>query len=115
MRIFQVLCVALALLLSASAPGQNYPVKPVFIVVAFAAGGGQDLFARALGQELTQVWGQQVLVENRTGANGIIGTEYVAKAAPDGYTLLFTDSSSMMLTPLLYKGKIQYDPDRDFV
>lgn len=100
---------------SALAHAQGFPAKPVFVVLPYSAGGGQDIYARALAQRLTEVWGQPAQIENRVGANGIIGTEYVAKAAPDGYTLLFSDTGSMVLTPLLYKGKIAYEVSRDFL
>src|SRR5688572_26851392 len=115
MHVFQILLAAASLVASACASAQAFPVKPVVIVEPFAAGGGQDLFARALAKELAQIWGQPVLVENRVGATGIIGTEHVARAPGDGYTLLLSDAGSVMVTPLLYKGKLKYDPERDLV
>jgi tripartite-type tricarboxylate transporter receptor subunit TctC len=93
---------------------QGYPVKPVRIVVPFATGGGVDLTARILAQRLTERIGQSFLVENRTGASGIIGTEYVARAAPDGYTLLVGSQTTQAVVPAMY-GKVSYDAARDFV
>ena len=77
-------CAALALAASASWAQTNYPVKPIRIVVALAAGGGVDTSGRMLGQKFTDAWGQQAVVENRPGAGGSIATEVVARAAPDG-------------------------------
>ena len=78
----------LALLLAAFCSGlvqaQNFPTRPVKIIVAFSPGGGTDIVARLLGQKLTEMWGQQIIVENRAGASGTIGTELAARAAPDG-------------------------------
>lgn len=91
---------------------QTYPVKPVRIVVPFAAGGGVDVTARILAQGLTERLGQTVLVENRTGASGIIGTEFVAKSAPDGYTLLVGSQTTQAVVPAMYKTS--YDGVRDF-
>ena len=96
-----------------TALAQTYPTKPVRIVVPFAAGGGVDLTARILAQRLTERVGQSVLVENRTGASGIIGTEYVAKAAPDGYTLLVGSQTTQAVVPAMY-GKVGYEALRDF-
>lgn len=92
---------------------QPYPVKPVRIVVPYAPGGGVDIVARAVGQELTKRLGQTVLVENRTGAGGNVGSDAVAKAAPDGYTLLMA-SPANTINPGLYT-KMPYDPMRDLV
>ena len=92
---------------------QNYPVKPLRVIAPFPAGGGTDLFARAVGQKLSLVLGQQVVVDNRSGAGGMIGSELVARAAPDGYTLLITSSSSHSIVPHLTRKPI-YDPLRDF-
>ena len=105
-------CAAL-LAVPAAGHAQSYPVKPVRIVVPFAAGGGVDLTARILAQRLTERLGHTVLVENRTGASGIIGTEYVAKAAPDGYTLLVGSQTTQAVVPAMY-GKVGYDALRDF-
>ena len=107
---------AAAVLLAATAGSyaQNYPVKPVRIVVPFAAGGGVDLTARILAQRLGERLGHTVFVENRTGASGIIGTEYVAKAAPDGYTLLVGSQTTQAVVPAMY-GKVGYDALRDFI
>ncbi len=90
-----------------------YPTKPVRIVVPFAPGGGVDLTARILAQRLTERVGQSFIVENRTGASGIIGVEFVAKAAPDGYTLLVGSQTTQAVVPAMY-GKLNYDTARDF-
>ena len=98
---------------ASTAAAQNYPVKSVRIVVGLAPGGTTDLVARILAQRLTEAWGQNVIVENRPGASGMIGGEAVAKAAPDGYTLLITPQTSVAVAPALY-GKAPYDAARDF-
>src|SRR3974390_608922 len=90
-----------------------YPSKPVRIVVSFAAGGPTDAVARILGAKLGELLGQQFLVENKTGAGGNIGADLVAKAVPDGYTLLLATVSTHAINPGLYK-KMPYDPVRDF-
>lgn len=92
---------------------QAYPAKPVRIVVPFAPGGGVDVTARILAQRLTERVGQSFIVENRTGASGIIGTEYVAKSTPDGYTLLVGSQTTQAVVPAMYK--VSYDTARDFV
>ena len=76
---------------------QSYPVKPIRIIAAQTAGGGTDLFARMLGQKMTEAWKQTVVVENRPGAGGTIGNEVTAKAAPDGYTLLLATAGQMVI------------------
>jgi len=96
-----------------AACAQPYPVKPVRLVVTYTAGGPADIAARALAQKLAEMWGQQVVVDNRAGAGGIIGTELVAKAAPDGYTLLHGTAAGLIINPLLVK-KLPYDTFRDF-
>src|SRR6187402_110173 len=98
--------------ISASAPAdaQNYPSKPVRIIVPFSAGSGSHVFARTLGPKFTEAWGQQIVVENREGAGGIIGAQLVAKAAPDGHTLLLA-ATPWAVSPSLY-AKAPYDPLR---
>jgi tripartite-type tricarboxylate transporter receptor subunit TctC len=106
----------LAMLLAlgcSAAQAQTYPVRPVKIVVAFSPGGGTDIVARLLGQKLTEMWGQQVIVENRAGASGTIGTEYAAKAPPDGYTLFMGTLGNLSVNKHLYP-KMTVDPIRDF-
>ena len=96
---------------AAGAAAQTYPVKPVRIVVPFSPGGSNDILARVIGQKLTEAWGQQVIAENRPGGGTVIGTEVVAKSAPDGYTLLMV-SPSHSTNPTLVK-KLPYDTFRD--
>ncbi len=90
----------------------QYPRQPIKIVCAFPAGGGTDLTSRLLGEQLQKILGQQVIVENRTGASGMIGTGFVAKGPTDGYTLL-VNSGEVALNPHLYKDKMAYDWDRE--
>lgn len=97
----------------AMAADPDYPTKPVRIIVPQAAGGSQDTIFRLVGQKLAEAIGQQVVIENRTGANGIIGTEAAAKAAPDGYNLLGTGTGSQAINVSLYT-KIPYDPVKQF-
>src|SRR6185436_9640361 len=115
MKPFRILCCAsiVALLACATASAQPYPGKPVRMVVPFAPGGGLDVTARILAQKLTERMGQSFIVENRTGASGIIGTEFVARAAPDGYTLLVGSQTTQAVVPAMYK--VSYDTARDFV
>ena len=80
---------------------QTYPVKPMRIIVHFPPGGPTDLVARSVGQKLTETWGQQVIVDNRPGAGGVIGVEAVVRAAPDGYTILFATGGSMSIAPAI--------------
>jgi tripartite-type tricarboxylate transporter receptor subunit TctC len=104
---------ALSLLLApATAMAQAYPAKPVRLVVPFAAGGSTDIIARTVGQKLNEMWGQPVLVDNRPGGSTVIGTDAVAKAAPDGYTLLITPAPFTIVPSLI--AKLPYDPARDF-
>ena len=97
----------------AAAHAQDYPAKPVRIVVPYSAGGNADILGRALAQKLGDALKQAFVVENRAGANGGIGTDFVAKAAPDGYTLLVTASGPIVVNPTLY-ANVPYDPVKDF-
>ncbi len=99
--------------LAQSTPAQSYPAKPIRLVVPFAPGGSTDLIARIVGQELEKSWRQTVIVENRPGASGNIGLEYVAKSAADGYTLIFGHVGTFGFGPSLFP-KLPYDPVRDF-
>jgi tripartite-type tricarboxylate transporter receptor subunit TctC len=103
------LCVATA------AQAQSYPARPVTIVVTAAAGGLTDLVARGVGQQLSEMWGKPVVIENKGGAGHNIGAASVAKAAPDGYTLMVSESGTFVSNPYLYaKGSLPYDAETDF-
>src|SRR5262245_20019328 len=107
-------CLGLSfIILSGLGSAQNYPVKPVRLIVAFAPGGATDTFSRVAGAEMSKGLGQQVIIENRPGGGTTIAAELVAKSAPDGYTLLFTDLSTHTITPSIY-AKLPYHPLRDF-
>jgi len=98
---------------SSAASAQNYPAKPIRLIAPFPPGGSTDLLARIMAQKLDEALGQQVVVENRAGAGGNIGVEYVAKSAPDGYTLVFGHIGTFGFGPSLYQ-KLPYDPVKDF-
>ncbi|HEV2000587.1 MAG TPA: tripartite tricarboxylate transporter substrate binding protein [Xanthobacteraceae bacterium] len=104
---------AVALPFASEAPAQSYPSRLITFVVPFPAGGSADTLARLIGAQLSERWKQPVVVENKPGAGGNLGTDYVAKAAPDGYTLLMSPSS-IAIAPHLYK-KLSFDPVKDFV
>src|ERR1044071_6612137 len=109
----RAVCAALALACVAPAAAQNpYPSRPVRIVVPSSPGGGLDFIARAVGQHLTAAWGHSVVVDNRAGAGGTLGPDLVAKAAPDGYTLIVV-SASFAVNPSVYP-KLPYDSVKDF-
>jgi tripartite-type tricarboxylate transporter receptor subunit TctC len=110
---FDFLLAAVCALSANAVVAQTWPVKPVRIVVGFAAGGPTDVIARVIAQDMTATLGQPVVVENRTGANAIIATDLVARAAPDGYTTLFS-SLSLLVNAILSPDKIKYDPFKDF-
>ena len=105
--------VAAALLGAAAAQAQTYPNKPIRIIVPYAAGGTSDILARAICPKLTDAWGQPVIVENRPGANGNVGAEFVAKSAPDGYTLLLTDLGGLVISASVYPS-LPFNPSKDF-
>ena len=96
-----------------AALAQPYPSRPIHIVAPFPAGGGYDFLSRLIGQEMSRSFGQPVVVENKSGANGNIGTDAVAKSPPDGYTLLMGGNSPLALNVALYP-KLPYDPQKDF-
>jgi tripartite-type tricarboxylate transporter receptor subunit TctC len=101
------------IILSGAGAAQNYPTKPIRYIVPFATGGTTDILARLIGGKLTEAWGQQVLVDNRPGAGGNVGSEIAAKSPPDGYTLLGGTVSSHSINTSLY-SKMPYHPLRDF-
>lgn len=109
------LCIAVLLAMSVcnAAFGQAYPSRVVRMVVPYGPGGPTDIVGRVLAQKLSESFGQQVIVENRLGAGGTVGTEAVARSAPDGYTLMFSASGAMVITPHL-NSKLPYEPFRDF-
>lgn len=114
-RSFKVVAIAsfVATIAAGSAPAQTYPNRPVRVIAPFTTGSAADSLARVLGQKLTDVWGQQMVIDNRIGANGMIGTEAVAKAPPDGYTILL-NNISLAINPALY-SKMPYNTLADFV
>src|SRR5882762_5356665 len=108
--------IAIAALLAAAQAGalaQTFPARPVRLVVAFPAGGGTDIVARLLAPKLTEAWGQQVIVDNRAGASGVIGTEFAARSAPDGHTLFLGTLGNLAVNQHLI-AKMPVDPLRDF-
>lgn len=102
-----------ALWLIGTANAADWPTKPVHVIVAYAAGGANDLLGRVFAEQLTQALGQPFLVENRTGGGGLVGTEYVARSQPDGYTLIVSGMPSHVLAPAMNKNA-GFDPVRDF-
>jgi tripartite-type tricarboxylate transporter receptor subunit TctC len=106
------LCLSFVDPLPAAAQAQ-YPNRPIHIVVGFTPGGGNDIIARIFGQKLSESLGQPVIIENKPGAGAILATEYVARSAPDGYTLLVGASGAMVINPAVYE-KLNYDTVRDF-
>jgi tripartite-type tricarboxylate transporter receptor subunit TctC len=103
-------------LIAGTALAQTYPARPITFVVTAAAGGVTDVVARAVGQKLSEAWSQQVIIENKGGAAHVTGAMAVAKAAPDGYTLMVAEAGLFTINPTLYgKGKIPYDEEKDFI
>src|SRR3954471_378479 len=102
-----------ALAAMSSAQAEDYPSKIVRVIVPQTAGGGTDTFARAIGQKLSERWGQPVVIENKAGAGGVVGTDYVAKSAADGYTLLVAYEGSQAINQSLYE-KLPFDSLKDF-
>jgi len=110
LRCFVVSCLAIA---STNASAETYPGKQITIVVPFAAGSGTDSIARIVGQYLSTALNQSVIIENKVGASGVLAATYVARAAPDGYTLLMATNSTHSANPFLFKT-LSYDPVKDF-
>src|SRR3954454_21904197 len=108
-------CLMLAALAAAGgvAAADDFPSRPITLIVPFPPGGGVDAMARIVGEKLSLALGQQVVVDNRGGAGGTIGTRAVAKAAPDGYTLLLGHTGTVSINPALYSNA-GYDPEKDF-
>jgi tripartite-type tricarboxylate transporter receptor subunit TctC len=104
---------ALAALSAVSAAAQDYPSRPVTLIVPYSAGGGNDLMARTAAEKMSQALGQQIVIENRGGAGGSIATRQVAKAPPDGYTLGLGGTGTLAIDPTLY-ANVGYDPRKDF-
>ena len=98
---------------ASSAAAQNYPSKPIRIIIPFAAGGTSDILARLIGPKLTEAWSQPVIVENKTGANGNLAAEFVSKSPPDGYTLMLGDVGALTINPSVYTTNA-LDPVKDF-
>lgn len=113
MRIAKVAALLTAMITSMTW-AQNYPVKSVRVIVPFSAGGATDIVTRLVSQKLGEMWGQQVVVDNRAGAGGNIGGELTAKSAPDGYTLFMTSGSIVTANQHMYK-KMPFDPAKDLV
>ncbi|HET7671948.1 MAG TPA: tripartite tricarboxylate transporter substrate-binding protein, partial [Burkholderiales bacterium] len=110
----KIVAFAFGLALIGSAAAQTWPQKPVRFIVPFPPGGATDISARLLGEKLSQLWGQQVVIENRGGAGGGVGAAEAARAAPDGYTLFFPSGSVVTANQHIY-AKLNYNPEKDFV
>ena len=113
MKLRPALAVALAAF-AATAIASEYQAKPIRIIAQFTPGTSTDILARLMAQKMGEDWGQQVIVDNRPGAGGVVGTELGAKATPDGYTLTMAVSSAFGINPTLYEGKLKYDAIKDF-
>jgi tripartite-type tricarboxylate transporter receptor subunit TctC len=110
----KIFAFAAAALVASTVGAQGWPQKPVRFIVPFPPGGATDISARLLGEKLTQIWGQTVIIENRGGAGGSVGAAEAARAAPDGYTLFFPSGSVVTANQHIY-AKPGYDPDKDFI
>ena len=110
----RILAFVLAALVSAAAQAQSWPQKPVKFIVPFPPGGATDISARLLGEQLSRIWGQQVIIENRGGAGGGVGAAEGARATPDGYTLFFPSGSVVTANQHIY-ARMAYNPEKDFV
>jgi tripartite-type tricarboxylate transporter receptor subunit TctC len=111
--IYLIVFIAQFAMISSGNAQSNYPDRSIKIIVPYVAGGAADITARLVAQSMSESMGQPVIVENKPGANGTIGSDVVAKATPDGYTLLLTASGPLVINPVLYK-KVPFDPVKDF-
>jgi tripartite-type tricarboxylate transporter receptor subunit TctC len=109
----RTLLAALACVVFGLAHAQNYPARPIRLIVPYAAGGTSDILARQLGPKLAEAWGQPVVIENKTGANGNVGADFVAKSPADGYTLLLTDVGGLVISASVYT-QLPFNPAKDF-
>src|SRR3954463_2953889 len=107
------LLLLLAASFAAAAHAQPYPSKPIRLIVPYAAGGTSDILARQVGPKLTEAWGQPIVIENKTGANGNVGADFVAKSPADGYTLLLTDLGGLVISASVY-AQLPFNPAKDF-
>jgi tripartite-type tricarboxylate transporter receptor subunit TctC len=114
MTVKKILLFVLGALFAAGAAAQSWPQKPVKFIVPFPPGGATDISARMLGERLSQMWGQQVVIENRGGAGGGVGAAEAARATPDGYTLFFPSGSVVTANQHIY-ARMNYNPEKDFV
>ncbi len=112
-RVIPILAMLMLAAGAAGADDQTFPNRPIRMIVPFPAGGPSDIVARVIGQRMSEDWGQPVVIENRPGANTIIGAQAAAKAAPDGYTLFMAIDSTLVMNQYLYKS-LPYDPINDF-
>lgn len=111
--VLSLYAVSLAAQTRAADPTENYPARPIRLIVPFPAGGGADIIARMVGQKLDESWGQPVVIDNRPGSGGLIGADIAAKSAPDGYTLFLGNAGPNAVNVSLYR-KLPYDPVKDF-
>src|SRR5712671_5923445 len=102
-----------ALLFALPSVAQTYPSKPIRVIVPYPAGGTSDILARLIGAKLTESWGQQIIADNRAGANGNIGAELTARAAPDGHTLMLAELGNLVISSILF-AKLPFDVLKDF-
>lgn len=109
----QTLLAVLACAVFGAAQAQSFPSKPIRLIVPYAAGGTSDILARQLGPKVTEAWSQPVVIENKTGANGNVGADFVAKSAADGYTLLLTDVGGLVISASVYP-QLPFNPAKDF-
>ena len=111
MKILVRISLVLALLWPAFAAAENFPARPIRLIVPFPPGGPNDIIARLVGMRMSEIIKQPVIIDNRGGQAGVLGTDAVAKAAPDGYTIAITSQSSLAISPSM--EKIAYDPQKD--